>query len=151
MSKRGVLLDADKLVMDWAFKTHNLVPIHMDRAIGIVEDGKLVGAAMFSSYNTVNANFSYYGKATLTRGIVRVLAKIALYELKLSRCTIIVPKRPAFLLKKVHKLNFKYEGVQRRYYGPTDKDQHKGCRFVAFREDLLRLAGLQAEVMENVS
>lgn len=151
MSKRGILLDADRYVMDWAFRTYNRVPIHMDRAIGIVEDGQLVGAAMFCSYNTVNADFNYYGKNTLTRGIVRIIAKIALYELKLARLTIIVPKRPSFLIKKVHKFHFRYEGVQRRYYGPTDRDQHKGCRFVLFREDLLRLAGLHMEVMENVS
>ncbi len=148
---RGVLLDADAYVAAWAFQTHNRVPMHMDRAIGIVEDGKLVGAAMFSSYNTVNAEFHYYGKATLSRGIVRVLSKIALYELRLSRLTIIVPKRPSYLLKKLHKFNFRYEGVQRRYYGPTDADKYKGCRFVMFREDMLRLAGLQTEVVENVS
>lgn len=142
---RGLLFGSDELVAEWAFKAYNRVPLKVDRAFGIVEDGKLVGAALFSSYNTVNAELSYYGNNTMTRGILRELARIALYELRLARCTVIVPKRPTFLLKKMEKYHFRFEGVQRRYYGPTDNSRHTGCRFVAFREDLLRLAGEKSE------
>jgi RimJ/RimL family protein N-acetyltransferase len=139
---RGILIDADEAVSTWAFSTYNRTPMKIDRAIGIVEDGKLVGAALFSSYNTINAEFHYYGRNTFTRGIVRALAKIALYELRLSRCTVIVPKRPSFLLKKLVKYGFRFEGIQRRYYGPTDSSRFTGCRFVAFKEDLEKLAGI---------
>lgn len=138
--RRGLLIDADQYVATWAFQAYNKVPYHVDRAIGIVEEGQLVGAALFSAYNTMNANFSYYGKNTLTPGIVRGLARIALYELRLSRCTVIVPKRPSYLLKKLGRFGFRYEGVQKRFYGPTDGARHTGCRFVAFREDLEKLA-----------
>lgn len=140
MSK-GLLLDADEHVSTWAFCTYQKVPFHVDRALGIVEDGKLIGAALFSSYNTMNADLSYYGKATLTPGIVRALARIALYELRLSRCTVIVPKRPAYLLRKLGNglFGFKYEGVQRRFYGTTNSDKHTGCRYVLFREDMEKL------------
>ncbi len=137
---RGLLIDADAYVANWAYSTYNKVPMHVDRGIGIVEDGQLVGAALFTCYNTMNADFSYYGRMTLTPGIVRSLARIALYELRLSRCTVIVPKRPAYLLKKLHKFGFRYEGVQKRFYGPTDASKYVGCRFVAFREDLEKLA-----------
>ena len=95
---------------------------------------------MFSSYNGVNAELSYYGKNTITVGIIRAVAKIALYELHLARCTVIVPKRPSFLLKKLVKFGFRYEGVQRRQYGPTDSSRHTGCRFVVFKEDMEKLA-----------
>ncbi len=143
--RRGLLIDADQLVAAWAYKTYNKVPMHVDRGIGIVEDGQLIGAALFTCFNSVNADFSYYGRMTLTPGIVRGLARIALYELHLSRCTVIVPKRPAYLLKKLHKFGFRYEGVQKRYYGPTDASRHVGCRFVAFREDLEKLASEKTE------
>lgn len=139
---RGLLLDADALVAGWAYQTYNKFPVKVDRAIGVVEGNQIVGAVIFTSYNSVNANLSYYGKSTLTAGIVRTLAKIALYELRLSRCTVIVPKRPSFLLKKLPKFGFRYEGVQRRFYGPTDSARDTGCRFVVFREDIERLAAL---------
>lgn len=142
---RGLLIGSDEYVTAWAFKTYSRAPMHIDRAFGIIEDGQLVGAALFSSYNSVNAELSYYGKNTITRGIVRALAKIALYELRLARCTVIVPKRPTFLLKKMEKYRFRFEGIQRRHYGPTDQPRHTGCRFVAFREDLEKLAGERIE------
>lgn len=145
---KGVLIDADAMVASWAYATYNRQPIAVNRAIGIIEKRELVGAALFTDYNSVNADLSYYGKNTLTSGIVRLLAKIALHELNLSRCTVIVPKRPSFLLKKLPKFGFRYEGVQRRFYGPTDAPRHTGCRFVLFREDIERLA---AEHIQKVA
>ena len=136
---KGLLLDADTQVAAWAFATHNRVVMKVDRALGIVEDGKLVGAALFTNYNSVDAELSYYGKNTVTVGIIRALVRIALYELRLARCTVIVPKRPSFLLKKLTKFGFRYEGVQRRHYGHTDSPRHTGCRFVLFKEDMEKL------------
>lgn len=136
---KGILIDADDYVAQWAFSTHSKFPMKVDRAIGIVENGQLVGAALFTNYNSVDAELSYYGKWTVSLGIMRSLARIALYELQLARCTVIVPKRPSFLLKKLPKLGFRYEGVQRRHYGPSDSSRHTGCRFVLFREDIEKI------------
>lgn len=138
---KGILLDADEMVADWAFKLHNRVPVAVYKAVGVVENGQLVGGILFTDYNTMNVDLSYYGRSTITLGIVRALAKIMLYELRVTRCTVIVPKRPAYLLKKLGAglFGFRYEGVQRRYYGPTDSGRHTGCRFVLFREDLEKL------------
>jgi hypothetical protein len=142
---RGLLLGSDDFVTAWAFQTHNKMLIHVDRAFGIVENNQIIGAALFSCYNYYNAELSFYGKNSITRGIVKDLAKIALYELRLARCTVIVPKRPTFLIKKMEKYHFRFEGIQRRYYGPTDSARDTGCRFVVFREDMLRLAGEKIE------
>lgn len=144
MSK-GLLIDADAFVTAWAFNTTKRVPMKVDRAIGIIEDNQLVGAALFTSYNMFNAELSYYGKNTFTVGIVRALARIALYELRLARCTVIVPKRPAYLLKKLPKFGFRYEGVQHRFYGPTNHPRFTGCRFVAYREDMEKLLNDRVE------
>lgn len=145
---KGLLLDCDALVAGWAFETYKRTPMHVDRAVGIVENNVLIGAVLFTNYNSINAELSYYGKNTFTVGILRALARIALYELHLARCTVIVPKRPSFLMKKLSKFGFKYEGVQRRHYGHTDCPRHTGCRFVMFREDLERLA---AEHLKKVA
>lgn len=138
---KGILLDADEMVAAWAYREYRRAPLLTDRAVGIIEDGQLVGAVLFTSFNTMNVDLSYYGKSTISLGIVRALAKIILYELQATRCTVIVPKRPAYLLRKLGAglFGFRYEGVQRRYYGPTDSGRHTGCRFVLFREDLERL------------
>ena len=144
---KGLLFDADEVVTSWVFTTYNKVPFKVDRALGVLEDGKLVGAALFSSYNTMNADLSYYGKNSITPGITKALARIALYELRLARCTVIVPKRPSYLVRKLGSglFGFRYEGVQRRYYGPTNSDRHTGCRFVLFREDMEKLLNERTE------
>jgi RimJ/RimL family protein N-acetyltransferase len=137
---KGLLIGFDDEVAAWAFATHNKAPTHVNRAFGIVENSQIIGAALFSHYNSMNADLSYYGKGSVTPGIIRALARVALYELHLSRCTVIVPKRPSFLLKKLTKFGFRYEGVQRRFYGHTDSPKHTGCRFVVFKEDMEKLA-----------
>ena len=137
--RKGILLDCDAHVAAWAFQTYKRQVMHVDRAIGIIENNQIIGAALFTSYNGVNAELSYYGENSVSLGILKGLARIALYELHLARCTVIVPKRPTFLLKKLPKFGFRYEGVQRRYYGPTDAPRHTGCRFVIFREDMEKL------------
>ena len=142
---RGLLIDCDDKVSAWAFAAYNKEPFLVDRAFGIIEKGQIVGAVLFSSYNTVNANLSYYGRNTLTAGIVRDLSRIALYELRLARCTVIVPQRPRFLLKKLSKFGFKYEGVQRRFYGHEDTAKNAGCRFVIFKEEIEKLAARKLE------
>lgn len=145
---KGLLLDCDAEVAAWAFQTYHRAPMHVDRAVGIVDNNQLVGAVLFTNYNTINAEMSYYGNGTATVGIFRALARIALYELRLARLTVIVPKRPSFLMKKLSKFGFKYEGVQRRNYGHTDTPRNTGCRFVMFREDLEKLA---AEHLKKVA
>src|SRR5882724_12840849 len=100
---KGLLLDCDAQVAAWAFQTYHRTPMHVDRALGIIDNGLLVGAVLFTNYNTLNAELSYYGKGTATVGIFRAIARIALYELHLSRLTVIVPKRPSYLLKKLSK------------------------------------------------
>ena len=145
---KGLLLDCDAEVAAWAFQTHNRASMHVDRAVGIVDNGLLIGAVLFTNYNTINAEMSYYGNGTATVGIFRALARIALYELRLARLTVIVPKRPSFLLKKLSKFGFKYEGVQRRNYGHADTPRNTGCRFVMFREDLEKIA---AEHLKKVA
>jgi hypothetical protein len=145
---KGLLINSDAQVAAWAFSAHNRIPMHVDKALGIVEDGTLTGAVLFTNYNGIGAELSYYGRNTATLGIFRTIARIALFELHLVRCTVIVPKRPSYLIKKLGKFGFRYEGIQRRHYGPTDSSRHTGYRFVLFKEDMEKLAAL---VLEKVA
>jgi hypothetical protein len=69
----GLLLGEDILVTSWANKSFNLFPVQYFRAVGIIDTdkGKIVGAAIFQNYTGTNVNLSYYGKNTLSAGIVR--------------------------------------------------------------------------------
>jgi hypothetical protein len=138
----GVVLDDQERCAAWAVKKYKLMPGgKWDRVIGVVNDGVLVGVWMFTSYNGHNAEISFYGNNAVTRGILKVLAHIAVNDLRLSRWTATVPKRPRTMLKKMTKLGFRFEGIQRRFYGPTDHPRHTGCRFVMFREDIMKKWG----------
>lgn len=140
----GILVDQDNQVAQWAFSTYRLGPIQYERAFGIVdESGNLHSAALFHYSNGVNAHLSYYGSWTMTGGIIKALARIALHDLHLVRLTMVVPKKRTRLRKALNRLGFAVEGVQRRYYGDRDCAAHTGVRLVAFREMLEKLAGLR--------
>ena len=142
----GILLGYDQAVSEWAFKAHNKVPHHCDRGIGILnQERQLVGAALFHSWNGCNATLSYYGKGTASLGIIRSLAKIAILDLDLGRVTVVIPKKSKNLARKLLKLGFKVEGVQRCYFGHRDCPRHTGVRFVMFRERILALAQLDMQ------
>ncbi len=141
---RGLLFDCDIQVAQWAFHAYKLQPIMIDRAIGILDDEKnIVGAVLFHYYNGVNVHLSYYGKGTLTPGIVRAIARFGLHELRLARCTLVVPKRPRHILKKLLRMGCFVEGVQRRYFGAVDSPGNAGVRLVLFREKIEQLAAFK--------
>jgi RimJ/RimL family protein N-acetyltransferase len=130
-------------VADWAFRTHNLVPTKYDAAIGIAEpDGRLVGAILFQNFNGNNLELSYYGRRTLTPGIVKTVAQAAV-AYNPSRLTAVTGKKNRRLLRFLQRLGFKLEGAQRRYYGMRDCPRSTGVRLVMFREQLDRIAGNQ--------
>lgn len=136
---RGIVVGEDDLIANWAWKEFNLFPLVYCRAIGIIEDGKIVGAAIFSHYNGCDAHLSYYGKNTLSSGVIRSLAAVAIHDLGLTRVTLIIPKKSKRLLRALPKYGFKLEGTQRCYYGAHDCSRNTGVRFVMFREQIEKL------------
>ena len=138
----GLLIGEDATVAAWTFHTFNLFPTHVNLAIGIVntKTGKLCGAALFQSFNGYNVEISYYRQKTLSAGIIRSLARIALAEFSASRVTAVTSKRRRRLMKAMSRLGFRIEGIQRCYYGPADNVRNTGVRFVMFKPRLQELA-----------
>jgi len=129
-------------VAAWAFRTHQFRPTSFDSAIGVVEpNGKLVGAGLFQNYNGANLEFSYYGRRTMTLGIVRALFRIAV-AFDPSRLTVVTAKKNRKLIRALQKIGFKLEGAQRRYYGQRDCARNTGVRLVMFREQMDSIAGV---------
>jgi RimJ/RimL family protein N-acetyltransferase len=137
----GLLIGEDEAVSAWAFSTFNIFKAPVNRSIGIVDDkGKLRGAILFQNFNGVNVEVSYYGPKTLTYGIVKCIARIAILEFNAGRLTAVTSKRNKSFMRGLLKIGFKYEGTQRCYYGHTDVNNNTGVRFVMFRSDLEKLA-----------
>jgi hypothetical protein len=137
----SLLIGDDQNVANWAFAAFRKVPFQYNRAYGLLdEEKKLDGAVLFHNCNGANLELSYYGANTMSVGIFRTLAKLAIAEFNPSRCTVVVSKRNKRLMKSLHRCGWKLEGVQRRYYGHLDVNRNAGVRFVLFQEQIERMA-----------
>jgi hypothetical protein len=138
----GLLLNNDAMVAEYLFKYHVTPRMNYDAAIGILTDGILAGGVLLQSWNGFNVELSYYGRGTLTHGVIRCLARIVVSGLNPSRVTVTVNRKNRMLMRGVRKLGFVLEGTQRRFYGDQDINRNIGVRFVMFRERLEALAQL---------
>ena len=150
----GLVVAEDLNVASWAFQKFNVFPMPVNKGIGVIntKTGEIVGAILFQNFNGYNLELSYYGQNTLTPGIVRTLARIAILEFNVSRVTVTVSKKKKRLIRSLHRFGYKLEGSQRRYYGARDCFRNTGIRFVLFREQIERLARLpvlQIEKQDN--
>ncbi len=136
----GLLFDCDDHVAQTAFKTLGWTPFKYDRAIGLVVNSNLQGAVIFHCFNGNNIDLSYYGKATLTAGVVRTIAKFILHTFNPSRLTVMTSKRNKRYIRSFQRLGFKLEGMQRCYYGHKDCNRNTAVRFVMFRERIEQIA-----------
>jgi RimJ/RimL family protein N-acetyltransferase len=138
----GLLFDCDEAVAQFLFRSYNQPHFKYDRAIGLLIDGKLQGAVIFHYFNGSNVELSYYGKSTLTAGVVRTLARFAITTFNPSRATIVTSRRNKRYIKSFQRLGFRLEGTQHCYYGARDCNRNTGVRFVMFRDRINVIAKL---------
>ena len=141
----GLLLYNDLLVAEYLFQEHVKPRMHFDNAIGIVEEGTLIGGILLQSWNGFNVELSYYGRGTMTHGIIRSLARILISSYNPSRLTVTVNRKNRCLMRGVRRLGFVLEGTQRRFYGDKDINRNTGVRFVMFRERIAELAQISPQ------
>jgi RimJ/RimL family protein N-acetyltransferase len=145
----GLLFECDDAVAHWLFSTNGWAHYKYDRAIGLIDKDKaLVGGILFQSWNGSNVEVSYYGKGTLTAGIVCCIARYTLATFDPARLTVVTSKRNRQLMKALQKLGFKIEGAQRCFYGKRDCNRNTGIRFVAFREDIEKVAKVSKGIVK---
>lgn len=130
------LLGHDVEVAAWAFDTFNFHPTQYCMAVGIMEDGLLVAACMFHAHNGPDVELSYYGPKTLTLGLVKGLAKIAVEQLGVSRVTARTSRSNKIMTRGIRKVGFQYEGVRKCGYGDQD-----AIMYGLFGKNLAKLAG----------
>lgn len=137
----GILVGHDEQVADWACKQHQVFRMPINAAFGVITpQGELVGAALFQNYNGNSVDFSYYGRNTLTLGIMRSMARAVLQLFGPVRVTIMTSKKKKHMLRWLPKVGCKLEGVSRCYYGRADNNRNTAVRFVLFADALENLA-----------
>src|SRR6185369_4894085 len=140
----GLLFECDEEVALWLYQQMGWPAYKFDKAIGIVrEDGQMVGAVLYQHWNGCNVEVSYYGKGTMTAGIMRCMARYTLIVFNPSRITVNTSKKNKRFIRSLQRFGFRLEGMSRRYYGADDKNRNTAVRFVAFREDIEKVARIK--------
>ena len=133
---KNLLLNYDDQVAQWAFNTFNYAPTKYDMAIGIVENDRIVGAALYHAWNGPDVEISYYGPQTMTLGIIKALARVAVNHLGVSRITARTAKSNKAITRGIKGLGFEYEGIRHNAYGGAD-----AVMYGLYGRNLARLAG----------
>ena len=138
---RGLLLGSDEAVFKALCRIFNLFPIQYDMAIGIVEDGALVGGVILHWWNGSNIYLDYYGPKTVTLGLIRALAELILERFDVARVTFQVHKNDKRLTRwfQHSQLGARYEGNINCFYGKEDRPKNIACQYALLRPQLERL------------
>jgi RimJ/RimL family protein N-acetyltransferase len=137
----GLLFECDEQVAKWTYSYWNAFALPYNKAIGLVDnEGNLIGGVLFQNWNGPNIELSYYGEKTMTPGIVRAIARVALNEFDVARITALTSKKNRRFIRGLFKLGFRLEGMQRCFYGKRDCNRNTAVRCVAFREQIEKVA-----------
>jgi RimJ/RimL family protein N-acetyltransferase len=151
--KRGLclahtlLFGHDMPVAAWTWNEFKITAAPINAAIGLVDrNNQLVGSAIFQNFTGYNVELSYYGYNTFSANIARSLARFTILRFNIDRLTMRTNRKNSNILKMFHRLGFKFEGVQKSYYGPFGD----AAVFVLFREDLERIGNINAKIIEDL-
>ncbi len=138
-----LVIGHDAEVMRWAeTKYAGGLPACV-QAMGIIDEaGNIRGAATLHFHGGSNIELCYWGPHTLTRRIAGQIAQVCFYGLKVCRVTCRTPRDNKVVVRHLPKLGFRYEGIQRRYYGSTKKQD--AIMFGMTLDDAARLLRISA-------
>lgn len=146
----GLLFDCDVQVAQYLFTSYGWPPFKYEHAIGLLVDGQLQGSIILHGYNGSNLELSYYGKGTMTAGVVRTIARYIIFTFNPSRLTVMTSKRNKRYIRSFQRLGFRLEGTQHRYYGQRECNRNTAVRFVMFRERIEAIARIKAPLKQAV-
>lgn len=114
----SLLFGRDREVADWASAQLNSNFLGFVLAIGVVRDGKLIGAAVLHNYSYNDIELSVAG--VMTKELLVAAAWLAFS--RVGRVTVRVPRKKKRVMKAAVKYGFRLEGTVRRLYGPFKRD-----------------------------
>lgn len=123
----------DREVIRWASHVLNKHFVEPASAFGIVDsNGNLRGAAIFNDfYPGGNIEMTYLGAGTITRSILKGIARYVFVECGASRLTAKTQQGNVLVRRLLPRLGFKLESTQPKYFGPTASE--KALVFVMHR------------------
>ncbi len=133
---KQLLYGHDPQIAIWTQNTFGINPYKYDMAVGILEDGQLVGSVMWHAYRGHDIEISYYGPKTMTLGIARECARVAVDHFGVSRVTARTVKSNKTMTRGVKKIGFEYEGIVHAGCGNQD-----AVMYGLYGKNLARLAG----------
>lgn len=133
---KHLIYGCDPEIAKWTFDHFAITPAHYEMAIGIVENNTLVGSILWQGYRGHDIEISYYGPKTMTLGIARTCAKIAIDHFGVSRVSARTARSNKTMTRGVKKIGFEYEGLV--HHGLGDKDE---VMYGLYGKNLARLAG----------
>jgi hypothetical protein len=121
----------DELVANWVGINLGLTIHKPYTAIGGTTDGQsLAIGAVFNQWNGSNIEITLYGPGALRRGAIRGIYHYVFVQLGAQRLSATTRRSNKLMCRKLSKLGFECEGVGKRFFGSTRKDD--AVRFVLF-------------------
>ena len=108
----------DQIIAQWASTLLDKPIVQPFAAIGIGRNGAIRAAAVFNDYQGHGGNieFTYVGRGTLTRSVMRWLIGYAFDANKASRVTMKTRRDNHVVRKLMTKHGFAFEATLKRYY-----------------------------------
>lgn len=135
----------DTLVAGWAGEQLGVRFQEPYTAFGFADDGGAMrGACIFNDYYPGgNVEWTYVGPFSFSRSSLYFMARFCFDELKASRVTAKTKRSNVRVQKLLNRGGFSYETTQKRYFGPTKKDD--AIVFVMTREGAKKWLGERDE------
>ena len=133
---KRLICGRDEEIAEWTFDKFHLRPVRYDMAIGIVDDSELVGSVLWHAYNGDDIEISDYGPKTMTLGIARAMAKMAIDYWGVSRVSAKTARSNRKMTRGIKKIGFEWEGTKHCAYGDED-----AIMYGLWGKNLYRLAG----------
>ena len=133
---KQLIFGHDSDVAAWTFETFKMPPTRYEMAIAIVEDHKIIGSVLWHAFRGHDIEISYYGPKTMTLGIARACAKMAMDYFGVSRVTARTSRKNKMMTRGIKKIGFEYEGICHHGYGDED-----AVMYGLYGKNLARLAG----------
>lgn len=116
----------DRVICDWAeskFPNLNFTTTHSAFGIADPVDGTLRGAALFSDYYPGgNVELTLFAPGMLSRAVLNAISYHAFVILNASRVTCKTRRVNKDVARLLSKAGFRFECVQKAYFGPTEDD-----------------------------
>ena len=133
---KKLLYGYDEQVAAWTSNNFHVMPGKYEMAVGIVEGNNIVGSVIWNAYRGHDIEISYYGPKTMTLGIARECAKVAVDHFGVSRVTARTIRSNKAMTRGVKKIGFEYEGIIH-----AGGKAHDEVLYGLYGKNLARLAG----------